>query len=135
MTAYKSEQNGQFPSFRIHLSNVGGLSITSEPPGSHSFAQTNFNPKRAHMSCCTASFKELYLQLGNIGHGGTIKTNFIPLFTAHCDVLGSALGGGALPLGPPTPFLLHLPSPRAADCGGETPSLFGTGGVPSTLEV
>ena len=90
------------------------------------------------LSCCTTSFKGLYLQLGNIGYGGTLETNFIPLLTAHCDVLGSALGGGALPLGPPAPFL-YLPSPGGAvGCGGgggETLFLLGTGGIPSTLGV
>ena len=48
------------------------------------------------MSHCITSFKGLYLQLGLIGHGGTLKTNFIPLFTAHCDALGSAIGRDAL---------------------------------------
>ena len=81
------------------------------------------------MPHCTASFKGLYLRLGNIGHGGTLETNFITLLTAHCDVLGSTLGGGnsipfftahfdvrgtavgegALPFGPIAPFLWHLP--------------------------
>ena len=81
------------------------------------------------MSRCTASFKGLYLRLGNIGHGGTLETNFITLLTAHCGELGSALGGGnsipfftahfdvggtavgggALPFGPIAPFLWHLP--------------------------
>ena len=129
MTAYESERNRQFPFFAMHLSSVVGLSTESGPPGLHSFAQTNFNPKLAHMSCCTALFKGLYLRLGNIGHGGTLETNFIPLltahcnvlgsalgggnsipfFTAHCDVLGTAVGGGALPFGLIAPFLWHLP--------------------------
>ena len=43
--------------------------------------------------------------LGSALGGG----NSIPFFTAHFDVLGTALGGGALPFGPTAPFLLHLP--------------------------
>ena len=59
-------------------------------------------------------------------------------YPPHCDVLGSALGRGATHLGPPTPYLLHLPSPWGViGCGGgeETLFLFGTGGIPSTLGI
>ena len=72
--------------------------------------------------------------MGSALEGG----NSILFFTAHCDVLHTVLGGGALPLGPTAYFLLKLPSPGGAvGCGGSGETLFlsGTGGVPSTLGV
>ena len=88
--AYESKRNRQFQSFPIDFFDffdffVGSFNTTSGPPASHSFARTNFNPKHAHMSCCTASFKGLYLRMGNIGHGGTIVS---PLYcTLRCTGL------------------------------------------------